>query len=118
VKKRRVNAEKINLLDLIPVQNLKSKKNEGGLCTLLKPKFSHPLLTKYILPRLKSPHFKVKLDEIGSFIWSLCDGKNTVKDIGVQLKEEFGERVEPLYERLGLFFQNLEKNRFITFKNL
>jgi hypothetical protein len=118
VKKRKVNAEKINLLDLIPVQNLKSKKNEDGLCILLKPKFSHPLLIKYLLPRLKSPHFKVKLDEIGSFIWSLCNGKNTVKDIGLQLKEEFGERVEPLYERLGLFFQNLEKNRFITFKNL
>lgn len=85
---------------------------------LLKPKFSHPLLAKYLLPRLKKPHYKIKLDEIGSFTWNLCDGKNTVKEIGLLLKEEFGEQVEPLYERLALFFQNLEKNRFITFKNL
>jgi hypothetical protein len=118
VKKREVHAEKINLLDLIPVQNLKSTQNEEGLAILLKPKFSHPLLAKYLLPRLKRPHFKIKLDEIGSFIWNLCDGKKTVKEIGGQLKEEFGDRVEPLYERLGLFFQHLEKNRFITFKNL
>jgi len=39
-------------------------------------------------------------------------------DIGCQLKEKFGEKVEPLYERLGAFFQNLEKNKFITFKNI
>lgn len=118
MKRRKVNAKEINLLDLIPVQNLQSKKNDKGLFTLLKPKFSHPLLVKHLLPRLNRPHFKVKLDEIGSFIWSRCDGKNTVKEIGMQLKDEFGERVEPLYERLGFFFQDLEKNRFITFKNL
>lgn len=118
MKKQNVLAKEINLLDLIPVQNLQSKKSEGGLFTLLKPKFNHPLLAKYLLPRLSRPHFQIKLDEIGSFTWNLCDGVNTVKDIGQQLKDKFGERVEPLYERLGLFFQNLEKNRFITFKNL
>jgi hypothetical protein len=118
LKTRKVNAEDINLLELIPVQNLQSEKNEEGLFTLLKPKFSQPLLAKYLLPRLKRPHFKVKLDEIGSFIWNLCDGNHAVKEIGLRLREEFGDRVEPLYERLGVFFQSLEKNRFISFKNL
>ncbi len=115
---RKVNGEAINLLDLIPIQNIQSKKNKEGHFTLLKPKYSHPLLVKHLLPRLKNPYFKVKLDEIGSFIWNLCDGKNSVKEIGLELKNEFGERVEPLYERLGIFFQNLEKNRFITFKDI
>ena len=118
MKTRKLNAKEINLLDLIPARNLQSEKNAEGLYTLLKPKFSHPLLVKHLLPRLKRPHFKVKLDEIGSFIWNLCDGKNTVKEIGLRLKDEFGERVEPLYERLGFFFHSLEKNRFIDFKNL
>ena len=75
-------------------------------------------MVKHILPRLKSPHYKIKLDDIGSFIWGLCDGKKTVKEISGKLKEKFGDKVEPLYERLGAFFQNLEKNKFITFRNL
>jgi hypothetical protein len=118
VKRKNLGSSEINLLDLIPAQNIQSIKNEEGFFVLLKPKYSHPLLVKYLLPRLKNPHYKINLDEVGSFIWSLCDGKNTVKEIGEKLRENFGSRVDPLYERLSLFLQNLEKNRFITFKNL
>lgn len=118
MKTRKTKLQEINLLDLIPVQNIQSNQKEEEFCVLLKPKFTHPLLVKHLLPRLKKPYFKIKLDEIGSFIWNLCDGKNTVKEIGNLLRERFGERVEPLYERIGLFFQNLEKNKFITFRNL
>jgi len=75
-------------------------------------------MVKHILPRFKSPHYKIQLDDIGSLIWSLCDGRKTVKEISRKLREKFGDKVEPLYERLGTFFQNLEKNKFITFKNL
>lgn len=118
MKRKRAAPAEINLLDLIPVQNIESTENEEGLSILLKPKFSHPLLAKHLLPRLKKPHYKITLDEVGSFIWKLCDGENTVKDIGERLKQNFGSRVDPLYERLGLFLQNLEKNKFVSFKNL
>lgn len=118
MKRTKVGSPEINLLDLIPVQNIQSVQNEKGHFVLLKPKYSHPLLVKHLLPRLKKPHYKINLDEVGSFIWNLCNGKNTVKEIGEKLKENFGSRIDPLYERLSLFLQNLEKNRFITFKNL
>lgn len=118
MKTQKVKLRETNLLDLIPVQNIRSRQKEEGFYVLLKPKFTHPLLVKHLLPRLKNPYFKIKLDEIGSFIWNLCDGKNTVKDIGNLLRKRFGERIEPLHDRVGLFFQNLEKNKFITFRNL
>ena len=118
MKKQRVEPQAVNLLELIPDQNLQSEKTEDGLYVLLKPKYRHPWLVKHVLPRLKNPHFKIKLDEIGSFIWDHCDGRKTVKEIGSELQNKFGDKVEPLYERLGNFFQNLEKNKFITFKNL
>jgi hypothetical protein len=118
VKKQKVESSAVNLLELIPDQNILSEKTEDGLYVLLKPKYRHPWMVKHILPRLKSPHYKIKLDDIGSFIWGLCDGKKTVKEISGKLKEKFGDKVEPLYERLGDFFQNLEKNKFITFRNL
>ena len=118
MKKQKAEPSAVNLLNLIPDQNIKSEKSEDGFSVLLKPKYRHPLFVKYALPRLKSPNYKIKLDDVGSFIWDLCDGRNNVKEIGHQLKEKFGDKVEPLYERLGDFFQNLEKNKFITFKNL
>jgi hypothetical protein len=65
---------------------------------------------------MKRPYFKIKLDDVGSYIWELCDGKKTVKDVAECLQNEFGEKVEPLYDRLALFLQSLEKNHFIFFK--
>lgn len=105
-----------NLLDLIPVRNIKWEKKEGSLIVLLKPKFKHPFLKKHILPRLKRPFYKIKLDSVGSFIWENCNGNLTVKELAENLKNEFGDKVEPLYDRLALFLQSLEKNGFIEFK--
>lgn len=115
MKKSGVEESKINLLELIPVRNI-NWKEEDGLIVLLKPKFKHSLFKKYILPRLKNPYFKVKLDSVGSFIWKHCDGSLTVKEIARGLKDKFGDKIEPLYDRLVLFLQSLEKNHFITYK--
>jgi len=107
----------INLLDLIPEKNIDWNKNEEGLIVLLKPKFKNPFLAKHVLPRLKNPYYRIKLDAVGSFIWELCDGHSTVKELSRRLKDKFKDKVEPLYDRLGLFLQNLEKNHFIYYKN-
>jgi hypothetical protein len=116
MKKKAESRPQINLLDLVPVRTIEWKKTDE-LVVLLKPKFNHPFLAKHILPRMKSPHFKIKLDEIGSFFWENCDGTKTVKEIGEIQRQKFGEKVEPLYDRISLFLQNLEKNGLITFKN-
>lgn len=108
----------VNLLQLTPVRNIKWEKQENGLIVLLKPKFKNTLLVKYVLPRLKKPYYKVKLDEVGSYVWELCDGRKTVKELAYKLQQKFGEKVEPLYDRLSLFLQSLEKNKFIRYKNL
>jgi len=118
VKKQKADPSVVNLLELIPDKNIKSEKSEDGFSVLLKPKYRHPLFVKHVLPHMKRPNYKINLDDIGTFIWDLCDGKNTVEEIGNKLKETFGDKVEPLYDRLRIFFQNLEKNKFITFKNL
>ena len=106
----------INLLDLIPVRKIEWEKKEEELVELLKPKFKHPFLKKHLLPYIKRPHYRIKLDSVGSFIWDLCNGNLSVKEIAKSLKAEFGDKVEPLYDRLALFLQSLEKNRFIEFK--
>ena len=111
-----VNTE-INLLDLVPIKNIEWQKNKEGLIVLLKPKLKNPFLAKHLLPRLKKPYYRIRLDTVGSFIWELCDGHLTIKELGNKLKDNFGNKVEPLYDRLALFFQDLEKNHFIYYKN-
>ena len=58
----------------------------------------------------------VHLDETGSFVWPLIDGKKNIIILGEDVKAEFGEKAEPLYERLAKFFQILESYNLIIFK--
>ncbi len=109
------NKEK-NLLELIPVRNIKWKTDLQEKVILLKPKFKNPFLVKHLLPRMKHPYFKVKLDEMGSYFWKNCDGKKKIKEIASLHKKKFGDKAEPVLERISLFLQNLEKNNFIKFK--
>lgn len=60
--------------------------------------------------------FKVKLDDYGSSVWKLIDGKRTILNIADKLKESSGKDVEPVYERVGKFMVSLEKYRFIKYR--
>ncbi len=63
-------------------------------------------------PRISYIH----LDEMGSYIWQLCDGKKTVKEIADELRRHFGKRAEPLYERLLKFFEIVESYDFVKWQ--
>ena len=55
----------------------------------------------------------VHLDEIGSLVWPLMDGERDIISLGEAVREHFGEKAEPLYERLAKYFQILESYKFI-----
>ena len=61
---------------------------------------------KFRIPEYK----KTSLDEYGSCVFLLIDGKKTVKDIGESLEVKYGDSVHPLYERLLLFLNHIEVN--------
>lgn len=66
---------------------------------------------------LKKPKISyVHLEEFGSFIWPLIDGEKNVQKIGELVKEEFGEKAEPLFERVSQYFGTLEAYGFVEFK--
>jgi hypothetical protein len=117
VKNNNNDSPELNLLELVPVKNIEWEKTEEGLICLLKPKFQLSILKKHILPRLKHPYYKINLDKIGSQFWENCDGVRTVEEIAKRMKQTLGDEVEPLYERITLFLQSLEKNKFIRFKS-
>lgn len=61
-------------------------------------------------PRISYVH----LDEMGSFIWPIIDGKKDIVALGEEVIKEFGEKANPLYERLARYMGILESYNFIT----
>ena len=106
--------ESANLLDYMPVRVVEWEKREDELVTLLRPKFSNKLFKKYLLPRMRQPYYKIYLDTFGSYVWTHCNGSTTIGKIGEKLQQEFGQEVEPVYDRLALYIRQLVKARFIT----
>lgn len=107
-----------NYLDYIPVykQGLEYKTDDDGSVTLYQEnKGLFYFITQKLLgkPRISQIH----LDEMGTFIWPLINGEHSVMDISVSVKEHFGEKAEPLYDRLVTYMAMLERYGFIEFIN-
>lgn len=104
-----------NYLDLVPQINegLNWNKDENGIVTL---EIENTGLFNRIAQKIfKKPKWSyVHLDELGSFVWLLIDGKTNIGNIGVSVKEHFGEKAEPLYEKLVKYFQILKSYNFIV----
>jgi len=71
------------------------------------------LLTRLFGVKDKELIYRIDLDEIGSFIYPICDGKNTIAEIIVKTEERFGERVLPANERVTLFIKQMKSRKFI-----
>lgn len=108
----------VNLLDLIPRTAVEFETDESRIVVLLAPRFPEGFLRRFLGRGLGESRFKVTLDEIGSEVWLLCDGARTVREIGELARERFRERIEPCYDRLGVFFRQLEQAGFISYVNL
>ena len=109
-------AKVLNLLELKPIRNTRSETNEEGLVTLFVPKFQNQWTVRWLIPLLAKPDIRLKLDKYGSYIWNACDGNTTVRDIGQKMGEHFGEEVDSLYERIGLFIRRLDESQSLLIK--
>ncbi len=107
-----------NFLDLVPIRNVASDTDADGNAVLLIPKFRKWPLNLWLQPRLKHPIIRLSLDEIGSAVWTLCDGKREVRSICSDLTARFGEKVQPATDRVTSFLSSLYKQELIVFRQL
>lgn len=108
------NKKNENYLEKIPVRSaeIKWSADEKGNVTLdIENKGLANRIAQVLLKKPKVSH--IHLDEMGSFVWPLIDGEKTIIQIGEDVKEHFGEKAEPLYERLAKYFQILASNGFV-----
>ncbi|CAH2214763.1 PqqD family protein [Tepidibacter aestuarii] len=108
-----------NFLELVPKKTCgyKWKINENGFVQIIIPREGR--LDKIVRFFFKTPkEMKIDLDEQGSCVWKLIDGENNIEDIGSNLKDEFGKKAEPIYERLGTYINILRNNDFIKLEKV
>jgi hypothetical protein len=111
---RRRKRQSINLLELTPEQRVGWETTESGTVVVLVPKFQHELLVKWLVPRLKYPNVRVKLDRLGSFVWKQCDGRTTVAEIAERMRTEFADLAGSAEERIRSFLLMLEKSDLVN----
>ncbi len=114
----KIGRKKINYLELTPIRICEFEKNDTGLVTLHIPRFPGKFIGKFLNSITKRPYIKANLDEFGSTVWLSLDGQKNVDRIGKILIENYGKKVEPVYDRLTKFFTQLYRSGLISFIEL
>ncbi len=107
------SSEKINLLDTIPVPSEHIVAElVGGYIVLAYPRFKKQWMRRWLLPRHMSPYIHVTLEEHGTAVWKLIDGKRSVREIVGLLAGHFAGDKE-YASRVTTYLMQLQKDGFI-----
>jgi hypothetical protein len=105
-----------NLLHMIPVREVEWEEDDTGVVTLVRrrPRVGGPRsMGRWVSFMLAPP--RIRLDEVGSFAWLRMSGSIDVGDLAALVREEFGDRVEPVNQRLGHLVRLLKRERFVSY---
>jgi hypothetical protein len=87
-----------NILTAYPVRVPVTWHKEKGIVVIIYPK-SLNRFEKKLQKHIGGPeNVRRTLDERGSIIWELCDGRNNIKDICDVLDTRYHEEIEPVLE--------------------
>lgn len=106
-----------NYLDYIPMHN-PFYEYTSNTKSHIEIRIHHTGIVCHLAQKLfKRPEYTdIELDDFGTFVWNCVDGKRSVYEIGSDVKEHFGTKAEPLYERLCSFFKKLHEYNFIVMR--
>ncbi|MDR1631487.1 MAG: PqqD family protein [Dysgonamonadaceae bacterium] len=89
-------------------------EKEGELSVIAFPRFRSKFMQKYFVPRNKSAVIRIRLEEHGTAVWNLIDGRRTIKEIADDLAEHFDH--EENYEyRVAAYVAQLRKHGFVKY---
>ncbi len=97
---------------LYPFRNCEFEEKDNLVTVLYKNKRPSFVEKIFFKKQLNKP-YKIDLDEIGTFIWHLCDGAKNISEITETAKNHFQEKIEPAEQRVELFINQMNKNRLI-----
>ncbi|GHU64956.1 hypothetical protein FACS1894123_10470 [Bacteroidia bacterium] len=105
----------VNFLELVPVraEHITTEK-AGELSVITFPRFRSKFMQRYFVPKKKSSFIHIKLDQNGTAVWDMIDGKKSVAEIAEALSGHFDH--EENYEyRISVYLSQLQKQGFLKF---
>jgi hypothetical protein len=81
-------------------------RTDDGRVAIRVPRFDGRILRRVLVPLLKRPDFHVRLDDLGSAAWDLCDGTRTGEEMATLLADRFPDQPD-VRLRLALFLRTL-----------
>jgi hypothetical protein len=90
-------------------------EDKNGLVHIIIPKFNSSIGKKFVKVIKKDQTFTADMDKLGSFVWKLCDGTNTISVIIELITDEFKDE-EGLKDRLFFFFYQMVQLNYIEYK--
>lgn len=89
--------------------SLEYETDADGIVTILL-KQDHKIQRAVRKLGFRLPEYKkIRMDAFGSCVFLQFDANKNVREIGDSLEQIYGDKVQPLYERLLLFISHLEQ---------
>jgi hypothetical protein len=102
---------------VVPNRRLHVERNAEGVVKLYAP-FHAAAFVERIARRLGGParagEAKIELDEIGSFVWGLCDGKKTVREMVADLAGKYKLNRKEAEAALTTFLRSLAGRNLVA----
>ena len=91
-----------------------------GSVVVLLPRYRSGILGRLLQPRIKESkkYLRVPLEERGSRLWGLMDGKLTVGEMATAFGQDFPEEKNQIPERVATYLYQMADNHLIKFRNL
>jgi hypothetical protein len=96
-----------------PRRLLDWRERSNGQVVIFRPKFGHGVVGRWLASCLADPHYRIRLDDVGAFVWKACDGSTTLLTIAEGMRAKFGSDVEPVERRLAQFVRRMLLSRIL-----
>jgi|WetSurMetagenome_2_1015567.scaffolds.fasta_scaffold38905_4 hypothetical protein len=107
------NNEVANFYDTVfRAESYVTGKDKEGMIVVVIPRFKSGVMRRWMKQIGRDPDFKIKLDEHGSAVWRLIDGKHDVSEIIAELAGHFDNEKDYEY-RIIKFLQTLYEKKII-----
>jgi hypothetical protein len=89
-------------------------REEKGRAVILAPRFSETFFGRLQRRFFGDSTVKVRLDDLGTFVWKLFDGTTSIAGITASMEEAYGDQAEAAGDRLDLFLRELHRNGWVS----
>ena len=104
------------VLNAFPVRNPVKWRLENGRAVVIYSKNLTAVEKRMSAWLGGSEHVRRPMDEVGTEIWTMCDGHHSILDICKKMDERHHEKVEPVVKNVVGFLEILLKLNLVSLK--